>query len=53
MRHLAQVLFFPAFLGCDRKPELDFQIVIVYIRGASLRNLFLVPNPLHFELGIP
>ena len=49
----AQVLLFPAFLGYDRKPELDFEFVIVYIRGAILRNLFLVQGPLHFELDIP
>ena len=51
--HLAQDLLFPAFLGYGRKAQEDAQIVIVYTRGASLRNLFLVPNPLHFELCIP
>ena len=50
---VAQVVFFRAFLGYDRKPELDFQIVIVYIRGAFSTGLFLVQGPLHFELGIP
>ena len=50
---VAQAVFFRAFLGYDRKPELDFQVVIVYIRDASLKSLFLVPNPLHFELCIP
>ena len=50
---MAQALIFQVFLGYDRKPELDFQIVIVYIRGAFWKNLFLAPGPLHFELCIP
>ena len=52
-RSLGSHFDFQALSGYDRKPELGFQVVIVYIRGAFLRNLFLAPGPLHFELCIP